>query len=261
MADLVITERIHDIAILTLNRPDKRNALSPELVQALKIAVDGIAEDESVRAVILTGAGKAFCAGADLAYLQKLSQFSEKQNLEDSRGLSELFEKMYRLPKLTIAMANGPALAGGCGLAMCCDYIMADRNNSRFGFTEVRIGFIPAIVMNFLIRKIPLNAAFHLAVSGEILSAADALKAGIINEIIEEKELRERTLQFAENMLNQNSISAMIQTKQLFQHLLDVPLQEGLELAASANVMSRKTEDCQRGLKAFLNKEKIRWRE
>ncbi len=261
VSQLILAEKRNDIVLLTLNRPEKRNALSPKMVEQLDIKLNEITTDNSIRAVILTGAGKAFCAGADLAYLQKMSGFSDEENRQDSDELAALFNKIYAFPKLTVAMVNGPALAGGCGLALCCDYIFSDADAARFGFTEVRIGFVPAIVMNFLVRKVSLNIAQHLAMSGAIIRAQEAVDLGLAKESFAGTELRNNTFAFLENLLEQNSFQAMITTKKLFQQLLEIPLKDGLALASQTNALSRKSTDCQKGLQSFLNKEKIMWRE
>ncbi len=260
MENILLTERLEDILLLTLNRPDKRNALNPELIEALDKKVDEISSDDTVRAVVMTGAGKSFCAGADLAYLRKISEFSEEENLQDSQKLADLFHKIYAMPKLTVAMVNGAALAGGFGLAMCCDYIFADRNHAKLGFTEVRIGFVPAIVSNFLIRKVPFTIASHLAMSGDIISAEEAKSLKIVHETFESEKLKEQTIKFLNEMLEQNSFSSMIQTKKLLLKLTEVPLNSGLEIASETNAVSRKTSDCRKGLDAFLNKKEIKWR-
>lgn len=261
MANLILKEFQKDICIMTINRPEKRNSLSPELVAELRTEVERVKQNDRVKMVVLTGAGDAFCAGADLGYLQKLSQFSEDENLQDSTTLSELFREIYQLPKITIAMLNGPALAGGCGLALCCDYIFAASEGVKLGFTEVRIGFVPAIVMNFLIRRVSFEKAFHLALSGEIISAEIAAERGLVYQLYPSDKLREHTFNFIEKLLENNSFNAMIQTKKLFQMLLDVPLQEGLKLSSEVNAKSRKTEDCKKGLDHFLNKKPLNWRE
>ncbi len=261
MAEYVLQQIENDIAVVTLNRPEKRNALSPELVAELDATLDSLQQDGRIRAVILTGAGKAFCAGADLAYLKQLSAFTEEENLADSQNLARVFRKIYQFPKITVAMINGAALAGGCGLALCCDYRFASTEYARLGFTEVRIGFIPAIVMNFLIRTVTPGVAAHLALSGEILNADQAQEVGLVHRIFPAEALKTKTLKFVNNLLNQNSFSAMMQTKQLLQQLYDLPLSDGIQLASEWNARSRKTPDCQKGLRAFLNKEPIRWRE
>jgi methylglutaconyl-CoA hydratase len=259
LSNLIIEEKLNDMVVLTLNRPEKRNALNPELVNELSQVLKRIKTDASVKVVIITGKGIAFCAGADLAYLKKLSAFTDEENLKDSKTLADLFQEIYRFPKLTVAMLNGPALAGGFGLALCCDYIFANEE-VKVGFTEVRIGFIPAIVMNFLIRRINLYTAFHLVMSGSIISADEASKIGVIQKIFTVNELMQGTLTFFGKFLEQNSFSAMIQTKKLFQDLLEKPINEGLEMACRENAQSRKSSDCQMGLRYFLDKKPINWR-
>jgi len=256
----ILEEKLNDIVVLTLNRPEKRNALSPELALELSQTLNRIKTDESVKMIVITGKGTAFCAGADLGYLKKISAFTDKENFEDSKILADLFYEIYSFPKLTVALLNGPALAGGFGLALCCDYIFAASEGVKVGFTEVRIGFIPAIVMNFLIRRINLYAAYHLAVSGSIISAKEASEIGIIQEIFPEDDLLDNSLNYFGKLLEQNSFSAMIQTKKLFQSLLEVPIKEGLELACRVNAQSRKTIDCQTGIQNFLDKKPTNWR-
>ncbi len=260
MSQFVLRENFDDIILLSLNRPEKRNALNPEIISELRQILKEIRNDQQVRALILTGSGKAFCAGADLAYLEKISQFSESENLEDSKTLAMLFRELYSLPKITVAMVNGAALAGGLGLAMCCDYVFGDRENARLGFTEVRIGFVPAIVMNFLARRIPLAHASSLVLSGDIVKAAEAHRLGLIHQVFAPEELRVKTMDFLNNLLTQNSITAMLQTKELWQQLLELPLNEGLELSSRVNAGSRNTEDCQNGLRSFLHKKPMNWR-
>ena len=261
MEKLILLETDKDIALLTINRPEKRNALSPELVDALSKQLIEISNNPAIKAVVITGSGSAFCAGADLAYLKTISQNSDSENLADSKKLADLFAQLYQLNKLTIAMVNGPALAGGFGLALCCDYIFAARETAKFGFTEVRIGFVPALVMNILIRKIAPAVALDLVLSSQIIDAQGALEKQLINKIFPEEILYCETLKFLEQFLTQNSFQAIQATKSLFQKLLDIPLKEGMQLAAEINAQSRKTDDCQNALKAFLNKQTIKWRE
>ena len=260
MDQYILEERYEDIVILRLNRPEKRNALSPELSGELHRTLKNIKQDKQIKAVILTGQGTAFCAGADLAYLQKLSAFTDEENLKDSQILADLFAELYELPKLTVAALNGPALAGGFGMALCCDYIFAADERVNVGFTEVRIGFVPAIVMNFLIRRIPLYKALHLAQSGAIITAEEARESGLVHEIYPSGKLLEVTKAYVLQLLEQNSFSAMMQTKKLFQELLEIPLNQGLDLSCRVNAKSRKSEDCQKGLSHFLNKKPIKWR-
>lgn len=260
MNQYILEERHEDIAILSLNRPEKRNALSPELSGELHRMLKNIKQNEQIKAVILSGRGTAFCAGADLAYLQKLSAFTDEENLKDSQILADLFAELYEFPKLTVAALNGPALAGGFGLALCCDYIFAGGEGVKVGFTEVRIGFVPAIVMNFLIRRISLYKALHLAQSGDIISAEVARKMGLVHKIFSSETLLSESKNYVFQLLEQNSFTAMVQTKKLFQELLELPLEQGLKLSCRVNAKSRKSEDCQKGLSNFLNKKPLKWR-
>ena len=261
MADLILKKGVNGVSVLTINRPEKRNALSPELVKELHSEILNLKQDDRIKAVILTGAGDVFCAGADLAYLRKIRDYSHEDNLKDSRTLSDLFYEIYQLPKLTVAMLNGSALAGGCGLALCCDYIFSASEGVKLGFTEVRIGFIPAIVMNFLIRRISYDKAFDLAISGKIITADIAAELGMIHSLSPQSELQNDTFKFIEKLLKNNSFQAMMRTKELFQMLLELPLKDGLKLASEINAESRKTEDCKKGLDHFLNKEPLNWKE
>lgn len=255
----ILSELRENVFTITLNRPEKRNALNPQLVKELDEALAQAETNPQVKAVVITGAGKAFCAGADLAYLRQMQNYSDEENLQDSRELALLFHKIYQLPKLTVALVNGPALAGGCGLALCCDFIFAAEEYAKFGFTETRIGFIPAIVMNFLIRKTSPSQAFRLAVAAGIIDAPEAKTLGLITDCFPQNKLQERVNEFLQNLLVQNSFHAMIQTKALFQQLQDLPLSEGIQQAYRANAKSRRHPDCVKGLNAFLNKEKISW--
>ncbi len=243
-----------------LNRPEKRNALSPELVQELKQVVAELRQDAAVKAVVFAGAGKAFSAGADLAYLQALSKFSEEENQQDVAALSELFQAIYTLPKITVARVNGPALAGGCGLVTLMDFVFAAQQ-AIFGYTEARIGFVPALVANYLLRKVSGSVATELLLFARILTAEEAHKIGLVHRVVADDALNETVAQFVEDLLAQNSFQAMVLTKQLLRDIQEQPLNRGLEIAAEVNVAARKTSDCQRGLAAFLNKQKVNWRE
>ncbi|MCW8805019.1 MAG: enoyl-CoA hydratase/isomerase family protein, partial [Ignavibacteriaceae bacterium] len=163
-----------EVGILTLNRPDKRNALHPELVKQMKSKLKKVEIDNSVKVLIITGEGKAFCAGADLEYLNEMRNYSTLENEKDSKELAELFLMIYNFPKIVIAAVNGAAIAGGCGLASVCDLIVADESNAKFGYSEVKIGFIPAIVSTFLIRRLGEGMVKQLLLSGEIIAAKRA---------------------------------------------------------------------------------------
>lgn len=246
------------IGYITLNRPDKRNALSHELVNELMDAFSKAEVNPNVKVVVLNANGEAFCAGADLAYLQQLQKFSFVENLADSNHLKDLFLKIYSLKKVVIAQVQGHALAGGCGLATVCDFIFAVPD-AKFGYTEVKIGFIPALVAVFLVRKIGEQKARHLLLTGEIIKAQEALNKGLINSVVERHDLETDVYQFAQTLINSNSEQSMQLTKQLIQDVQTLPLKEALDMAATMNAHARATEDCKKGISAFLNKQELRW--
>lgn len=246
------------IATVTLNRPEKRNALSPQMVSELSIAFDQLSADEDVRLVVLKGEGPAFCAGADLAYLKQMQNFSYEENLADSNRLRDLFLKMYRFPKVLIAQVHGPALAGGCGLVTVCDFAVASRE-ATFGFTEVRIGFVPALVMVFLLKKLGEAHTRNLLLSGDLITADKAMAMGLITSLCEPGDLERITSEFSGRLLKNNSFESLMATKQLLTALNKTSLEESLSYAATMNAKARETADCIRGISAFLNKEKIIW--
>lgn len=248
----------NQIAYITLNRAEKRNALSPELVTELKAAFNKAEQDTVVKIVVLKANGESFCAGADLGYLQQLQNFSFEENLADSNHLKELFLKIYTLKKVVIAQVQGHALAGGCGLATVCDFTFSVPE-AKFGYTEVRIGFIPALVSVFLIRKIGEQKARHLLLTGEIIKADTALAYGMITEVVPAGELENRVNQFAQMLITQNSAQSMQLTKQLIHEVQNLSLNEALNFAANQNAKARATDDCKKGIASFLNKQDIKW--
>lgn len=250
-----VKERIGKI---TLNRPEKRNALSQEMVEGLKQAFDRAAKDDQVKVIVLHAAGEAFCAGADLAYLQQLQNFSFEENLADSNQLKALFLDIYTHPKVVIAQVQGHALAGGCGLASICDWVFAVPE-AKFGYTEVRIGFIPALVSVFLLRKMGEGAARELLLGGELISAERAQAIGLINRVVPADNLEVEVNDFASRLISSNSAESMKLTKKLIAEVQAMTLTQALQHAAESNAHARGTTDCKRGIEAFLNKEKIIW--
>jgi methylglutaconyl-CoA hydratase len=246
------------IAFITLNRPEKRNALSNQLVTELKESFSIAEGDEKVKVVILKAVGEAFSAGADLEYLQQLQDFSYEQNYADSNHLKELFVQIYSLKKVVIAQVQGHAIAGGCGLATVCDFTFA-APEAKFGYTEVKIGFIPAIVMVFLIRKIGESRSRQLLLGGNLINAEQAKRIGLINEIISKEELDEEVIHFAAQLVVSNSAHSMSITKQMMSKVQSLPLDDALTFAAEMNAKVRESADCKRGVGAFLNKQKITW--
>ena len=256
----VVTYNVNgQIATITINRPEKRNALNQEVVAGLREAFINASNDQRIKVIILKGSGSAFCAGADLKYIQDLQNYSYEENVKDSSELMDLFKRIYTTPKPVIAEIHGAALAGGCGLVSVCDFAFCT-TESRFGYTEVRVGFIPAIVMLFLIRKIGEAKAKRFLLSGENFDCETAKKAGLIQEYFEEdEELEEFVLEFSRNLCRQNSSAAMAMTKELLIKVQDLSLEDALETATRYNAEARKTDDCKKGISAFLNKEKPVW--
>jgi methylglutaconyl-CoA hydratase len=246
------------IAFITLNRPEKSNALCYELVSELKTAFQNSSEDDAVKVIILRANGEAFCAGADLDYLQTLQSFSYEQNVADSNHLKELYLMIYELKKVVISQVQAHALAGGCGLATVCDFSYAARE-ANFGYTEVKIGFVPAIVMVFLLRKVGEACAKQLLLSGSIISAEEALGLGLINFVTDRHLLDEKVLELANQLVENNSGYAMRVTKQMIAKVQSLNIQDALTFASEMNAKARGSEDCKRGINAFLNKEKIAW--
>lgn len=246
------------VGVITLNRPEKRNALSFELISELKTAFERYENEEPVNVIILKANGTAFCAGADIADLQKLQSNSFEENLADSNHLKELFLRIYTLKKVVIAQVQGHALAGGCGLVTVCDFVFAVPE-AKFGYPEVKIGFIPAIVMIFLLRKVGEAKVKQLLLSGDYFSADEAMQIGLVYDIVSIEKLDGRVWDFATGLIRTNSLQAMMLTKQMITKLHSMSLLESLSIAADMNARARETEDFKRGIQAFLNKEKPAW--
>ena len=202
IVQMIKSEIKNNTAIITLNRPEKRNALHPFLVEQLKNKLVEFEKDDSVKSLIITGEGNTFCSGADLEYLQQISQNTSVENYKDSKSLADLFLIIYNFPKPTIAAVNGLAIAGGCGLASVCDFIVAHPEKSKFGYSEVKIGFIPAIVSIFLIKKVGEGLAKQLLLEGEIISGKRAYEIGFVNYLAE--DVLSESIKLTER-LNKNS--------------------------------------------------------
>lgn len=246
------------LAYITLNRPEKSNALCYELVSELRVAFKSAETDDDVKAVILRANGDAFCAGADLNYLQDLQNNSFEQNLADSDHLKELFLQIYEHRKVVISQVHAHALAGGCGLATVCDFTFA-APDANFGYTEVKIGFVPAIVMVFLLRKVGESKAKQLLLGGGVITAEQALAMGLIHYISDKDNLESDVKTFASQLIESNSAYAMAVTKQMIAKVQGLPIEEALTFASEMNAKARGSDDCKRGINAFLNKEKITW--
>jgi methylglutaconyl-CoA hydratase len=260
MATLLRRQTRGPTATLTLDRPDKRNALNAALVGDLKDALAETAEDDDVRTVVLTGAGSAFSAGADLASLEALQEASPEENLADSEHLAALFEQIYRHPKPVIAKINGHAIGGGAGLAAVCDFSLI-AEEARVGFTEVKIGFVPAIVMVFVRRKLGETAARDLLLRGRLLSGTEAAEVGLVTRAMPEGRLNARAEELADEMATETSPAAVRLTKEALAQTGGMGLSEALGYAARLNAFARSTDDCQAGISAFLEKRDPPWKE
>src|ERR1700722_15911105 len=247
---------VADFATITLNRPEKRTAISNQLIDDLIHALDDV-NRSSARCLILTGAGEAFCSGMDLNNLKGLLGRTPEQNIEDSRTMVSLFRSLYEFPKPTIAAVNGAAIAGGTGLALLCDFTLAVPD-AKFGYTEVRIGFVPAIVSTFLLRQVGEKQARDLLLTGRLFGADEAARLGLINEIVQPENLMTRTRELAA-LLMENSPSSLRATKQLLTHHARAELDAQLDAALRENAAIRNTADFREGISSFLEKRKPTW--
>lgn len=259
MQDSIIQTQIIDrVGFITLNRPEKRNALNPEMVRELGKAFSELETKEEAKVIVLRAAGKAFCAGADLDYIQQLQNFSFEENLQDSQNLRALFQQIYECPKVVIAQVEGHALAGGCGLMTVCDFAFAVPD-ALFGYTEVKIGFIPALVSVFLQEKIGAGKAGELLLSGEVFSAEKAHQYKLLTEVKEQDQIQSAVMEFSQMLVNNNSVFSMQETKNLLRAISKSERDRSLDLAAQLNAKARSHKDCQRGIAAFLSKTKPVW--
>ncbi len=253
----LLSETQGQIRILTLNRPEVRNALSTELQQALLDALDDAEGDDSVRALVLTGRGGAFCAGLDLGALQDLSRRSTEENRRDSARFARVLERLYTLPKPVVAAVNAHAVAGGAGLVSACDLAVMSRD-AKIGYTEARIGFVAALVGVFLVRQVGEKRAKELLLSARLIDAEEAERIGLVNEVCAEEEVMARALERAQ-ALAANSPSSLAMTKLLLASVPSMGLFEGLRYAGELNALARTTQDLQEGVAAFLEKREPRW--
>ena len=244
------------VATITLNRPDKRNAISFELIAELLRALDEV-RNSTARVMVLTGAGKAFCSGLDLDGLKSMIGRTPEQNLKDSRTMVSLFRSLYEFPKPTIAAVNGAAIAGGTGLALLCDFTLAVPE-AKFGYTEVRIGFVPAIVSTFLLRQVGEKIARDLLLTGRIFDAEEALRIGLLTEIVPQDRLMDRARALATQLLESSPLS-LTQTKRLLSDHARAELDSQIEAAIRENAGIRSTVDFREGITSFLEKRKPKW--
>lgn len=256
--DFVKVKVQNRIGEVYLDRPSKRNALNAQFVQELLDTIKTLEENDDCKIIILKSTGSVFCAGADLEYLQQLQSFTFDENLEDSSHLMQLFKKIYTSKKVIIAQIEGHAIAGGCGLATVCDFAFSIPE-AKFGYTEVKIGFIPAIVMVILLRKIGEAKANELLLTGDLFTAIEASDYGFVNKVYQKEIIDEEVRKFAMNLCENTSQQSLAITKEMIGHVQGMNFNDALEYAAKQNAHSRESDDCKKGIKAFLNKEKLTW--
>lgn len=247
-----------ELATITLNRPDKRNAISPEMITDLFAVLDE-ADRSAARVVILTGAGKAFCAGMDLEALRNLATQTQKQHAADAKRMGEMFYRVYSFPKPMIAAVNGPAIAGGTGLATLADFTLAVPD-AKFGYTETRIGFLPAVVSVFLLRQVGEKVTRELLLTGRLFDAEEARKFGLVTEIVSTDKLMERARELA-RALAASSPTSLALTKRLILRWNAKEIRRDLAIAIRESAAIRRTSNFREGLSAFLEKRAPQWRD
>jgi methylglutaconyl-CoA hydratase len=240
------------VARITLNRPEKRNALNEAVIAGVKDSLRRTSHDERVRVIVIAGAGKDFCSGADLAALQRIAQATVDENVEDARSLLELFLLIRQIPVPVVAAVTGRALAGGAGLASACDLVVASAS-ARFGYPEVKIGFVPAMVMAILRRNVSEKRAFELVTRGAEIGAEEAKEFGLINQVFAEETFASDVAAYV-SVFEKLSRSAVSLTKTLLYQMDGLSFSAALQTGADVNVIARLTKDCQERVARFLNK-------
>lgn len=258
MAAFVDIQRDGAIATVAINRPEKHNALNAEVVRELHDAFLALEEDDAVRVIVLTGRGSVFCAGADLAYLESINDNSVLKNAEDSRALMRMMHAIRTCSKPSIARLNGHAIAGGCGLALTCDILVAIED-AKLGFTEVRIGFVAAIVMKLLMERVGTGRAREMLIRGNLIDARQALDHGMVNYAVSAERLDETVAMIAREIASSTSTEAVAMTKQLMLDVAARNLDDAMDFATWQNAVSRATGDFRKGIGSFLRKEKPKW--
>ena len=240
------------VALITLNRPEKRNALNDELIGSLKESLRKADSNDDVRVVVITGAGADFCSGADLAALQKISESSVEENLRDVQSLMELFTLIRSVGVPVVAAVRGRALAGGCGLATACDLVLSSRS-ARFGYPEVKIGFVPAMVMAIIRRNVSEKRAFELISRGAMIDAEEAERIGLVNQVFDDDKFEAEVEAYVTGF-ETVSRSAVMLSKRLLYNMDGMTFDTALQSGVDVNTIARMTEDCQKGIAQFLKK-------
>jgi methylglutaconyl-CoA hydratase len=252
MEDLILERRDGAVVVLTLNDPGRANPLSAPLVEALRSALERAAGADEVRAVVLCGAGRHFSAGADLEALERLAAGGDEAGARrDTVRLKELYESLLGHPKLTVAAVHGAAVAGGCGLATACDFVVAEPG-ARFAYTEVKIGFLAAMVLTFLTRRVSGHVARRMLLDPEMIDGERAVELGLADELAAEGTGLERAVALARSVCAKASPAALAATKALLNDTVGLGWREALATAVEANVRQRQEPDCVRGVRSFL---------
>jgi methylglutaconyl-CoA hydratase len=257
-SDIIVTSDKAS-GIIALNRPERRNALSDVMIRELSSAVTYLCRQNEIRTIIITGMGDSFCSGMDIAYLQESMAKTHEENVEDAKNLQKLLLSIQNAKKPVIAMVNGPAMGGGCGLAAACDFVFAENEKAKFGVPEVRLGFVPAVILHFLIKKMGDGRSREFVLKGETADAHTAKSYGLASEVAPIGQLTATVLGFSQELASSTSPSSITLTKELFMRIEEMNHRDSMDFASNLNAMVRKTDDFRKGMEAFLKKEKPQW--
>lgn len=249
----VVARHVDAVSYIRLNRPEKRNALNRETVDLFRSEVERAGSDESTRMIVIEGEGSVFCAGADLAYLRKLGEFSFEENLDDSSALADAFSAIIEAPVPVVARVHGHAIAGGCGLATVCDISVAVAE-AKFGYTEVGLGFIPAIVTAFLLKRAPQAAVRELLLTGRIVDGREAFRRGLVTTVVGTVEELDAEIAGIAERLRRSDRGAVAMTKQMIAEMESLSTREAIELGARLNAEARMRQECKAGIARFLDR-------
>jgi methylglutaconyl-CoA hydratase len=247
------------IGTISLNWPEQQNSMDDKMVAELTQAFTQAQRDANVKAIILRAEGDSFSSGVDAAYITRISKYDFNQNLIDSSDLMKLFQQIYTLRKPVIALVQGPAYAGGCGLVTVCDFIIAAHETAKFGFTESQTGFIPALSLVFLVRRVGEGRAREIALSGNVYNAEEAFNLGLVSKIVPAVELDSKGKQFVNDLISNSSGSSMGLIKELLARINGMATGDALEYGSHLNALNRMTDDCKRGIEAFLSNKLTKW--
>jgi methylglutaconyl-CoA hydratase len=252
-------ESAEPIAVVTLNRPAHRNSLNDLLIRELTDALYSLNRVPDIRVVLLTGNGPAFCAGMDLDYMQASIQKTHEENLEDARNLHRLLKTINQLKKVVVAVVNGPAVGGGCGLAAACDYVFIAKKKGRMGVPEVRLGFVPAIILHYLMKRMGCSRAREFVLQGATADSESCVALGLATGAVDDEKLLESASAFASRIASETSSSSIGLTKELLNRFDEMDIEHALDYADQLNALTRKTDDFRKGISSFLNKEELKW--